>query len=161
MKNMAHMISHILLTVFILSQIIAFIIYSDYGTISSLKIAGMFSWTVSAVLGWLPIYVFRKIGGVKKGSSYVKTTKMVTTGIYSIVRHPQYLAGIFLSLAFMLISQHWIVVVLGIPFMIILYIGGIDEDRALIKKFGKEYEDYMKSVPRFNILLGIIRKIGK
>ena len=161
MKNTAHTLSHITLIVFLIAQIVFFIIYFEYGTIEILKIIGMPLWIISALLGWLPIYLFRKKAGVPKGASFVKTTKIVTTGIYSIVRHPQYLAGILLSIAFMLISQHWIVVVLGIPVIVIFYIGGIDEDRAVVKKFGKEYEDYMKKVPRFNILLGIIRRLRR
>jgi len=147
------------LAVFIVAQIIAFIIYFDYGRIQVLAITGTILWIVSAFLGWLPIYVFRKKAGVPKGSSYVKTTRIVTTGIYSVVRHPQYLAGMLVSLAFMLISQHWLVIALGAPVIIIFYLGGIDEDRAAVRKFGSSYEAYMKKVPRFNIILGIIRRM--
>jgi protein-S-isoprenylcysteine O-methyltransferase Ste14 len=42
------------------------------------------------VLGCLPIIEFRRRGGVGKGESYIHTTKLVDTGIYSVVRHPQY-----------------------------------------------------------------------
>lgn len=160
-RTRSHMIFHVLLALFMISQIAFFIIYFDYGTILSLEMTGMALWIISAFLAWIPIYTFRKKAGVPKGASYVKTTRLITTGIYSVVRHPQYLAGILLSLAFMLISQHWIVLVLGIPVIIIFYLGGVDEDRFVVKKFGKSYQDYMKRVPRFNIILGIVRKIGK
>jgi len=116
---------------------------------------------LSFFLGWLPIYTFKKKGGVPKGKSYTQTTKLVDTGIYSIVRHPQFLAGMLWSLAFILISQHWLVLVLGIPVIIIFYIGGLEEDRYGVAKFGKKYEDYIKRVPRFNFILGIIRKLKK
>ena len=160
-RTRSHMIFHVLLAVFMIAQIAFFIIYFGHGEILSLKIIGTLLWVASALLGWLPIYTFRKNAGVPKRSSYVKTTKLVTTGIYSVIRHPQYLAGIFLSLAFILVSQHWTVLVLGVPVIIIFYIGGVDEDRFVVKKFGKEYEDYMKRVPRFNFILGIIRRLEK
>jgi len=67
------------------------------------------------VFGWLPIIEFRKKGGVKKGKSYIHTTQIVDTGIYSIVRHPQYVTFILWAIAGMLLFQHWIVVLLGIP----------------------------------------------
>ena len=40
-------------------------------------------------MGLLPIITFRRKGGVAKGESYIKTTVLVDTGIYAIVRHPQ------------------------------------------------------------------------
>jgi len=163
MKNQkektVHILFHLVLVVLMIAQIIFFIIYFNHGKILFMKITGIGFWIISAFLGWFPIYVFKKKGGVSKGESYVKTTKLVDTGVYSLVRHPQFLAGILLSLAFILISQHWLVLILGIPIIIIFYIGGLKGDRSLVDKFGKEYEEYMKIVPRFNIILGIIRKL--
>jgi protein-S-isoprenylcysteine O-methyltransferase Ste14 len=71
-------------------------------------------WVLSAVFGVLPIYTFRKKGGVVKGQSYMKTTELVDTGVYSIVRHPQYLAGLLLIIALMLVTQHWLSIIAGI-----------------------------------------------
>ena len=154
-----HKLGHVLLLVFAIAQIIAFIIYFNHGKILSLKIMGAVLWAISAILSFYTIYIFKKIGGVKKGASFVKTTKLVTTGSYSIVRHPQFFAGILLSLGFILISQHWLVMALGIVVMLIFYLAGVEGDQGAIKKFGKQYKDYMKKVPRFNIILGIARKI--
>jgi len=145
------------LVVFGLALIGAFIFYFNYGRNPALKIFGALLWILSAFLGWLPIYTFRKKGGVPKGENFVKTTKLVTTGVYSIVRHPQYLAGMLLSLSFILISQHWLVLALGIPLIIIFYIAALDEDKSCIKKFGNSYKEYMKNIPRVNLILGIVR----
>jgi protein-S-isoprenylcysteine O-methyltransferase Ste14 len=160
MHKKAHILFHYILTLLIIAQITFFIIHFNHGKIPVLEIIGADFWIISAILGWLPIYIFKKKGGVSKGQSYVKTTRLVDTSIYSIVRHPQYLAGIFLSLAFILISQHWLVLILGIPIIIILYVGGFEGDSSGIEKFGEEYKEYMKKVPRFNIILGIIRKLS-
>jgi protein-S-isoprenylcysteine O-methyltransferase Ste14 len=110
------------------------------------------------VFGWLPIIEFRRKGGVVKGRSYIRTTKLVDTGAYSIVRHPQYVTFILWAIAGMLLFQHWIVVLLGIPIVPLTYIDLIKADTDAIEKFGDEYKAYMRKVPRANFLLGIIRR---
>ena len=67
----------------------------------------------------LAIFEFRKKGGVKKGKSYIHTTKLVDTGIYSIIRHPQYVTFILWAIAGMLLFQHWIVILFGLQCLII------------------------------------------
>ena len=62
--------------------------------------------TISAAFGWLPILEFKKRGGVPKDKSYIYTTELVTSGVYSVVRHPQFLAGILITMSMMLMSQH-------------------------------------------------------
>ncbi len=156
-KSPIHQAFHIALLVLGLALIGAFIYYFNHGKNLALKISGIVLWIFSAFLGWFPIYTFRKKGGVPIGDGFVKTTKLVTTGIYSIVRHPQYLAGMLLGFSFALISQHWLVLVLGIPFIIIFYIAALDEDESLVNKFGDSYKEYMKKVPRTNLMFGIIR----
>jgi protein-S-isoprenylcysteine O-methyltransferase Ste14 len=152
-------VSHILSAiagVLIVAQIVLIFFFSIEG-IFILKICGYILWGIIIILGWLPIYTFKKYGGVKKGKSYVKTTKLVTSGIYSIIRHPQFLAMPLMAIALMLISQHWLVVLLGIPGVVLSYISTIGADEYCIKKFGDEYKEYMKRVPGMNIVLGLWR----
>lgn len=156
-KDTLHTGFHIVLTVLLIAQLISSIMYFNYGRILSLKIVGWSFWAISAVSGWLPIYTLRKRGGVPKGKSYVTTTKLVDTGIYAIVRHPQFLAGMLWSLAFILIAQHWLVLVLGIPIILIWYLGIIEGDKSGIEKFGDDYKRYMQRVPQMNFLVGLIR----
>ncbi len=111
------------------------------------------------VFGWLPIIEFRKKGRVKNGKSYIHTTHLVDTGIYSIVRHPQYVTFILWAIAGILLFQHWIVVLLGIPIFPLTYVDLIKADKDALEKFGDAYKSYMKKVPRANFVLGIIRKL--
>ena len=104
-----------------------------------------------------PVFEFRKKGMVKKGKSYIHTTKLVDTGIYSIVRHPQYMTFMLWAVAGIFLFQHWIVIILGIPIIPLTYIDLLNADKDGIKKFGEEYKQYMKKVPRANFLLGVIR----
>ena len=111
------------------------------------------------VFGLLPVFEFRKKGRVKKGKSYIHTTKLVDTGIYSIVRHPQYITFILWAIASMLLFQHEIVIILGIPIIPLTYIDLIKADKEGIKKFGENYKNYMQRVPRANFISGIIKII--
>lgn len=106
-----------------------------------------------------PIFIFRRRGGVARGKSYVKTTRLVDTSLYAILRHPQYFAGILFNLALMLLAQHWLVVLLGVISMLLIYrkIQAADQDG--IEKFGYEYRQYMQRVPQINFILGIYRVI--
>lgn len=146
-------------TVLFLSQIIIGIYLLSY--ISQIEIvayAGVGLYVFSGLIfGMLPTFEFRKKGRVEKGKSYIHTTKLVDTGIYSIVRHPQYITFILFAIAGMLLFQHWIIILLGIPVIPLLYIDLVRADNQLIKKFGKDYEKYMKKVPRANFVLGLFR----
>ena len=114
-------------------------------------------WT-SAIFGWLPIFTFRRKGGVAKGDSYIKTTVLVDTGIYAIVRHPQGgTAWLLINLGVMLIAQHWSSVILGLTSMGLVYADAFKADQYCIEKFGDAYRRYIERVPRVNFVSGIIR----
>ncbi|KUO40243.1 MAG: hypothetical protein AVW06_02665 [Hadesarchaea archaeon DG-33-1] len=123
--------------------------------------AGWVIWAFSVVLGWMPILILKRKGGVAKGKSYVHTTALVATGLYSIVRHPQYTAGILFSLALVLISQNWLIAAMGIVAIPLLYVDILMADKHEVEKFGDDYKRYMKKVPRTNFLLGIIRLLRR
>jgi len=144
-------ISQIIVGIYLLSGVSQIKILAYVG-------AGLYVFS-GLVFGWLPVMEFRKKGGVRKGKSYIHTTQLVDTGIYSIVRHPQYVTFILWAIAGMLLFQHWIVVLLGIPIVPLTYIDLIRADKDSIEKFGDDYKAYMKRVPRANFLLGIIRHL--
>lgn len=133
---------------------------SDVSQNEILAYVGVGLYSISGVVfGMLPIFEFRRMGRVGKGKSYIHTTKLVDTGLYSIVRHPQYLTWMLWAIAGMILFQHWVVVLLGIPIIPLTYMDMIREDERMIKKFGDEYGDYMRRVPRANFLLGIYRSM--
>jgi protein-S-isoprenylcysteine O-methyltransferase Ste14 len=152
-----------LVTILFISQIIVGIyLVSGVSQIEFLAYAGAGLYAFSGlVFGGLPVFEFRKKGGVKKGKSYIHTTQVVDTGIYSVVRHPQYVTFMLWAIAGMLLFQHWIVVSLGVPIFPLTYIDLIKADKDAVEKFGDDYKAYMKRVPRANFLLGILRRSRK
>jgi len=150
-------------SVLFISQIIVGIyLLSDISQIAILAYVGAGLYVFSGIVfGVLPVIEFRKKGRVMKGKSYIHTTKLVDTGIYSIVRHPQFVTFILWAIAGMLLFQHWIIILLGIPIIPLTYIDLIRADKEAIEKFGDDYTAYMKKVPRANFLLGIIRRLQR
>jgi len=147
---------------FILQIIIGLYLLSDVTQIEILAYIGIGIYIFSGcIFGMLPTFEFRKKGGVKKGKSYIHTTKLVSTGIYSIVRHPQYITFMMFAIAGMFLFQHWIVICLGIPVIPLTYVDLMNADREAIKKFGDDYRKYMEKVPRANFLIGILRVLRK
>ncbi len=130
--------------------------------IKVLSYFGIIFWFVGMIFVIYPIIYFRIEGDVRRGESFVKTNKIVTSGLYSIVRHVQYTGGILsIFIATPLLYPHWIFILLGISGILLIYIGASREDKLLIEKFGHEYKEYMNKVPAINILTGIIRKIRR
>ena len=152
-----------LVSILFISQIIVGIyLLSGVSQIEILAYVGVGLYVFSGlVFGWLPVIEFRKKGGVRREKSYIHTTQLVDTGIYSIVRHPQYVTFLLWAIAGMLLFQHWIVILLGIPIFPLTYIDLIKADKDAIGKLGDDYKAYMKKVPRANFLLGIVRRCRK
>ena len=124
----------------------------------ALFIAGWVVWAFGMVLVMAPIVMFPRRGGVSRGKSYVYTTRVVDTGIYAVIRHPQYTGGIYaIFLTTLLWYPHWLFAVLGVLGAAAVYMGCRQEDQRLIEKFGNDYAVYIKKVPGMNIFLGIIR----
>ena len=74
--------------------------------------------------------------------------KLVTIGIYSRIRHPGYMGLILIYLGF---TFAWGIVWIFVPavvFSILTYLTAIKEEEYLKTKFAKEYEDYIRQVPR-------------
>ena len=116
---------------------------------------------VGFILIILPRFIFRSKGKPEKGKDWTDTTIVVDTGIYAVVRHPLYLGWLFMYVALILLSQHWLTAIIGIPGMACVYLISRQEDQHLIEKFGDGYKHYMQKVPRMNLLVGIIRLVRR
>jgi len=73
---------------------------------------------------------------------------LVTTGIYSVIRHPSYLGAILILLGWGLAFRSGVGVLLAALILVPL-IGRIQaEERLLLSQFGDEYEDYRARTAR-------------
>jgi protein-S-isoprenylcysteine O-methyltransferase Ste14 len=69
------------------------------------------------------------------------------------------MSGILINIRVILISQHWLIIIIGVIAIVLNYFDSIRADGNFIEKFGKEYSDYIKIVPGLNFIAGIIRLI--
>jgi len=93
------------------------------------------------------------IEGVKQTTLKVaethRTEEVVTSGVYSIVRHPQYLGGLLAHVGISFLLSAWLSLLFTPLVVVLLYVVSRKEEEELIKEFGKEYEDYKKKVSMF------------
>ena len=82
----------------------------------------------------------RQLGNAPSGGT------LVTTGAYSIVRHPMYTAGLLVLWLFPIITSGILAFDLGITIYIL--VGSELEERKLIVEFGEEYRKYKAKVAR-------------
>jgi len=102
-------------------------------------------------------YLLTKHGETKDGQTYMQARIVVDRGLYAITRHPQYLGYSFLACGFALLSQHWVAVLLAVAGVTFFYLQAVREERYCLAQLGEPYEQYLRRVPRFNIVLGMIR----
>ncbi len=140
----------------ILPIILVFISFNYLG-LDFLMYLGWILLIFSVIIIFLAGHEFQEKGGVPKGKHLVHTTILVDSGIYSVIRHPQYLGFILVVLGLVLMSQHWLSVISGVLGSVLFYIDVQKEEQTNIEKFGDEYKLYMQKVPRMNFLIGIIR----
>ena len=141
--------------------ILTFFFFNNHLGMDPLAYFGLVLWGLSGVLGIVPMVTFRRHGGVAEGDSYMKTTRLVDVGIYSVVRHPQATAGLVLVVALVCISQHLISLVVGAVTFATMYADIVRDDGRLVERFGREYEEYMQRVPRTNFVLGTARRLTR
>jgi protein-S-isoprenylcysteine O-methyltransferase Ste14 len=75
---------------------------------------------------------------------------LITSSLFSIVRHPTYLAHTLLWLGFFLLTGFISLGLLALLDFLLTYFFIIPlEEKELVQRFGQEYIDYKKRVPKF------------
>ena len=97
-----------------------------------------------------------------EGESYIKTSMLVDSGIYAVVRHPQVgTAWLLINFGIMLVSCFWVCIMLGLVSMVLVYADTFKLDQTCIEKFGSAYQRYVEKVPRVNFVAGVYRLLKK
>ena len=74
----------------VLMFILTVFLYQNHYGLDIVMYLGWGVWMLSIFMGMAPIVILKRRGGVPKGRSYMHTSRLVTDGLYGIVRHPQY-----------------------------------------------------------------------
>jgi protein-S-isoprenylcysteine O-methyltransferase Ste14 len=75
--------------------------------------------------------------------------KLVTSGIYSKVRHPIYLGRMLLNIGFLIMFPIVPMLAVSLIFVIVWFLMALSEEMFLMKKFGRSYKKYKERVPMF------------
>jgi hypothetical protein len=125
------------------------LILNCYNIIPVLKFLDLFMiilgilFIIIGVILWLSAVVIAKI------DMKIKEGKLITTGIYSIVRNPIYSAFLFIFTGIIFLVNNIYLLVLPITFWIYLTILlKLTEEKWLKDKFTYEYNRYSKNVNR-------------
>ncbi|MEW5806851.1 MAG: isoprenylcysteine carboxylmethyltransferase family protein [Acidobacteriota bacterium] len=121
-------------------------------------------------LGYLILLsgILLRVGGLKQLGRYYSSfveirvdQKLVTEGLYSLVRHPLHLSYLMEVGGMSLISTSLLSIFLFLASLITIILRNRKEEKALTEHFGSEYLTYMAATPSMNILRGIMHKIRK
>jgi protein-S-isoprenylcysteine O-methyltransferase Ste14 len=78
-----------------------------------------------------------------------RAEKVVTTGVYSIIRHPQYFGGILAHIGFSFLMSGLYSLLVTPLVIAVVYIISWKEEQELLKEFGQDYEEYKAEVSMF------------
>jgi protein-S-isoprenylcysteine O-methyltransferase Ste14 len=110
---------------------------------------GMYIGVILNVVGGFLIYRGWKVIHREYWSKEDETGRLVTEGIYSYIRHPQYTGFILMTLGLLI---HWATIPLLVmwPLLVIQYYRlAKKEEKEMLSQFGEEYKEYMEKVPMF------------
>jgi protein-S-isoprenylcysteine O-methyltransferase Ste14 len=159
MKSRLNILTFTIASITIVFCWLLFVLFFHKPISQALFVVGNVIVGVGILLIMLAMATLRRKGDLQEGEDFTATTVVVKRGVYSVVRHPLYLGWLLTYPAAMLVSQHWLIVILGV-----IGIVSMDQitrmaDEQLVKKFGEDYKTYMQEVPRLNVILGIVRKL--
>lgn len=80
----------------------------------------------------------------------IEDHKLVTSGVYQIVRHPIYAAMLGTMLATAIVLSHWLILIIAaVIFVIGTKIRTVAEEKLLRDAFPDEFDEYAAKVPAF------------
>ena len=91
----------------------------------------------------------------------LETNRLVTTGVYSCMRHPMHLVLLFFPLALALVegSPSFIMIIWPAEVMFMLLMIRFAEEPEAERKFGADYRAYKKEVPMFSLSPSCLQEI--
>ncbi len=105
------------------------------------------------ILGFAVIllgFLFRIVARGYKQDNSSGGKRLIKDGPYELMRNPMYFGTLLIGLGVTLVVFQWWVFLLFITVFFLIYFSQVKSEESLLSsRFGKEYEDYRKSTPRY------------
>lgn len=97
------------------------------------------------IFSWIQIWAFKTLGEYYSQDIAIKKDhKLITTGPFKIIRHPQYFSQILVDIGAALATLSFILAPLALVQIVIMFLRASFEDKLLQKHFGNEFTAYKK-----------------
>ncbi len=105
------------------------------------------------ILGMIALRKYGRPAEKREGEDYLiafeKTTRLVTSGIYGIIRHPLYSSLLLLAWGIFFKIPSWLGAILLFLATASLFMTARADEEGCIRFFGDAYRDYMQNTKRF------------
>ncbi|WP_171133028.1 MULTISPECIES: isoprenylcysteine carboxylmethyltransferase family protein [unclassified Ruegeria] len=82
-------------------------------------------------------------------NTYCESEGLVTGGMYAYSRNPQYVTSVLSTVGLGITSGSWTTLMLAAILFVIYFLFVLNEERWLLHGYGRAFQDYMQSTPRF------------
>jgi protein-S-isoprenylcysteine O-methyltransferase Ste14 len=128
---------------FITCFLVSLFIFYNFWSLSFFKVLGI----ILSLIGFL-IWIIGRIHLRKVFQIMPRAKELITTGIYSKIRHPIYIGGFLISVGWVFYTLFtWlnIFTIIYLVLYVIIEFSRISvEEKLLEKRFGKKYKEYIK-----------------
>lgn len=106
----------------------------------------------------LPLVAVGEAIRVWSAGYLTKLSGLVTAGPFALCRNPLYMGSFLISLGYLVMCHRPYVLIAGVVLFWVLHGGAVAYEEQLLRaRFGKEFDDYCRQVPRF---LPRLRRLG-
>ncbi len=82
-------------------------------------------------------------------NTYCENEGLVTGGMYAYSRNPQYVTSVLATVGLGIASGSFLTLVLAAFLFMIYFLFVLNEERWLLQGYGRAFQEYMQSTPRF------------
>ncbi|AHM04319.1 CzcN domain protein [Roseibacterium elongatum DSM 19469] len=95
---------------------------------------------------WASVRAYATLG---RKNTYFGTEGLVTEGPYALSRNPGYVASLIESSGLTIAAGTWAALAMAMGLLAIYWLFAVNEERWLIRGYGRAFLHYMKRTPRF------------
>lgn len=117
-----------------------------YWGLVQVSVVGMMVMAIGMITGIIAVATM-KLGNFSITPEPIKQAKLVTNGIYAVIRHPMYTAVLLITLPCAIATAQWHAYLVWLALLADLIIKLRYEERMLLARYG-EYDEYVKRTKR-------------